>query len=62
MANDGFNAYQKFTGGVLDSSNTGLITITLTQYKQLQNLSVSVGNVIMGHLLAVWNFTHLFFF
>jgi len=43
LATDAFKAYQKATGGVLDST-TGLLTITQQQYDKLENLHFKIGN------------------
>jgi len=45
LATDAFKAYQKATGGVVDST-TGLLTITQQQYDKLENLHFKIGNTL----------------
>ncbi|KAG8221342.1 acid protease [Butyriboletus roseoflavus] len=42
IATDAFQQYQSLTGAILDSA-TGLLTITLSQYANLQTLSFNIG-------------------
>lgn len=44
LATEAFQAYQKATGAVLDST-TGLLTITAQQYANLQSLYFNIGGV-----------------
>ena len=44
IATDAFNRYQTATGGVADSA-TGLLSITSSQYSNLQSLFFNVGDV-----------------
>ncbi|KAI0327427.1 acid protease [Cubamyces sp. BRFM 1775] len=43
VANDAFNAYQQFTGGVIDT-NTGLLKLTQDQYANLESLFFHIGD------------------
>jgi hypothetical protein len=45
---DAFSAYQKATGARLDNE-TGLLTVTEAQFKQLKNLDFKIG----GHVYSL---------
>jgi hypothetical protein len=59
LATDALTKYRQATGAVLDST-TGLLSITSTQYANLQSLFFTAGDVRIFLLLYLRTDSHLF--